>query len=283
MTAHARSFLSDDDVRHYEEKGYLSPVPVLDLHEVRRFRQAYDEYEASVSEHLASVPPRDRYVFFSETHAFLPWAYELATRPRILDAVESLLGPDLLIWDSRWFTKRPGDPTYISWHQDGTYWALKPPKVCTAWIALSRSFIENGALQVIPGSHTRGQLPHTDTFDPVNALARGQEIAVTVDEKQAVTLTLEPGEMSLHHIGVVHGSKPNTSDEPRIGFAVRFVATEVKQDVERTPVAMLVRGEDRHGHFELLEPPTELDPRAIADKREAIVRRVYSNLLSIQL
>lgn len=270
--------LASDLVRRYDTDGCVFPIRVLDDAEVERFRTAYDEYEASLGAELASVAPRDRYVFFAETHAFLPWAYELATRPSVLDAVESLLGPDLLIWDSRWFTKRPGDPTYVSWHQDGTYWSLNPPKVCTAWIALSRSFAGNGAMQVVPGTHVGGQLTHVDTFDEANALARGQEIAVEVDEADAVILTLEPGEMSLHHIGVVHGSKANTSDESRIGFAVRFIAAEVKQDVE-SAIAMVARGQDRHGHFQLLEPPYSMDPDEIAVRRAEIIDRMYSNLL----
>jgi non-heme Fe2+,alpha-ketoglutarate-dependent halogenase len=270
--------LAPDLVRRYDTDGFVSPIRVLDDAEVSRFRTAYDEYEVSLGAQLASVPARDRYIFFAETHAFLPWAYELATRPPVLDAVESLLGADLLIWDSRWFTKRPGDPTYVSWHQDGTYWSLNPPKVCTAWIALSRSFAGNGAMQVVPGTHVGGQLPHVDTFDETNALARGQEIAVEVDEADAVILTLEPGEMSLHHIGVVHGSKANTSDEPRIGFAVRFIAAEVKQDVE-SAIAMLARGEDRHGNFKLLEAPYSVHPDEIEAKRTEIVERMYSNLL----
>lgn len=272
------SALAPDLVRRYEADGFVFPIRVLTDHEVERFRDAYDAYEGGLGPELASVAARDRYVYFAETHAFLPWAFELATRPAVLDAVESLLGPDLLIWDSRWFTKRPGDPTYISWHQDGTYWSLDPPKVCTAWIALSRSFAGNGAMQVVPGTHLGGQLPHVDTFDAANALARGQEIAVEVDEEDAVTLTLEPGEMSLHHIGVVHGSKPNLSDESRIGFAVRFIAAEVKQDVERA-IAMLVAGEDRHGHFELLDPPESDDPAVIAGRRSEIIERMYSNLM----
>jgi ectoine hydroxylase-related dioxygenase (phytanoyl-CoA dioxygenase family) len=270
--------LAPDLVRRYEADGYVLPVRVLDEPGVARYRAAYDEYEAGLGEQLAAVPARDRYIFFAETHAFLPWAYELATQPAVLDAVESLLGPDLLIWDSRWFTKRPGDPTYISWHQDGTYWSLDPPKVCTAWIALSRSFAGNGAMQVVPGTHAGGQLPHVDTFDEANALARGQEIAVDVDEAHAVTLTLEPGEMSLHHIGVVHGSKPNTSDESRIGFAVRFIAAEVRQNVE-SAIAMLARGDDRYGNFELLEPPASADPAVIDARRAEIIDRMYSNLL----
>jgi non-haem Fe2+, alpha-ketoglutarate-dependent halogenase len=270
--------LSPELVSRYADDGYLTPIRVLDDNEVAGFRAAYEGYESQLGERLASVAARDRYVFFAETHAYLPWAYALATHPNVLDAVESLLGPDLLVWDSRWFTKRPGDATYISWHQDGTYWSLDPPKVSTAWIALSRSVAANGAMQVVPRSHLGGQLPHVDTFDAENALARGQEIAVSVDEASAVTLVLEPGEMSLHHIGVVHGSKPNRSDEPRIGFAVRFIAAEVRQDVEN-PIAMLVRGEDRYGHFTLLEPPTSDEPADIEARRADIVRRMYSHLL----
>lgn len=270
--------LAPDLVRRYEVDGYVFPIRVLDEPGMTLYRAAYDEYEASLGEQLAALPARDRYIFFAETHAFLPWAYELATQPAVLDAVESLLGPDLLIWDSRWFTKRPGDPTYISWHQDGTYWSLNPPKVCTAWIALSRSFTGNGAMQVVPGSQAGGQLPHADTFDEANALARGQEIAVDVDEAHAVTLTLEPGEMSLHHIGVVHGSKPNRSDESRIGFAVRFIAAEVRQEVE-SAIAMLARGDDRYGNFQLLDPPDSTHPDAIEGRRAEIIDRMYSNLL----
>jgi ectoine hydroxylase-related dioxygenase (phytanoyl-CoA dioxygenase family) len=265
-------------VQQYEQDGYVAPIRVLDDAKVARFRAAYDRYEADVADQMAALPARDRYVLLAETHAFLPWAYELATEPGVVDAVASVLGPDVLIWDSRWFTKRPGDATYVSWHQDGTYWALDPPKVCTAWIALSRSFAGNGAMQVVPGTHTGGQLPHVDTFDEANALARGQEIAVEVDDEDVVTLELEPGEMSLHHIGVVHGSQPNGSDEPRIGFAVRFIAAEVRQEGEAT-IAMLARGEDRYGNFELLDPPTSSDAGEIEGRRAKVVARVYGNLL----
>jgi hypothetical protein len=266
------------ELRAYERDGYLSSIRVLDDREVARFREAYEDYERSLGERLAAVPPRDRYVFFAETHAYLPWAFELATRPRVLDAVAAILGPDLLIWDSRWFTKKPHDPTYVTWHQDGTYWALDPPKVCTAWIALSRSSEANGAMKVIPGSHLGADLPHRDTFADDNALARGQEIAVEVDEAQAVPLVLEPGEMSIHHIGVVHGSEPNRSDEARIGVAVRFVAPEVRQDVEKA-MAVLARGEDRFGNFELLEVPTDSSPAAVERLRAEIVERMYGNLM----
>ena len=197
----------------------------------------------------------------------------------MLDAVEAILGPDLLVWHTRWFTKHPGDETYVSWHQDGTYWGLRPPKVCTAWIALTRSDDGSGCMRVVPGSQRAGQLPHRDTWAEKNALTRGQEIAVEVDEAEAVSLVLEPGEMSLHHIGIVHGSGVNRSQEPRIGFAVRFVAPEVRQDAESS-FAMLVRGEDRHGHFELLDPPEAAGPDELLERGRRVVDRLYKNLLS---
>lgn len=270
--------LSPEEVLRYDEQGYLAGIPVLTAAEAKRFRTAYHAYEESLGGRLPAMPAKDRYVFFAETHAYLVWAHELATHPNVLDAVEAILGPDLMIWDSRWFTKKPHDPTYVSWHQDGTYWSLDPPKVCTAWIALSRATKRNGAMQVVPGTHVGDALPHRDTFADDNALARGQEIAVDVDESEAVTLALEPGQMSIHHIALVHGSKPNDSDEWRIGLAVRFIAPEVRQDVD-SAIAMLVRGEDRYGHFDLIEPPTSDESEAIEDRRAQIVERMYGNLL----
>jgi ectoine hydroxylase-related dioxygenase (phytanoyl-CoA dioxygenase family) len=233
-----------------------------------RFRSRFEEYERSIALELDRRPPREHRRFFTDTHTFLPWVYELASHPRVLDAAGSVLGPDLLVWSTQWFPKRPGDPSFVSWHQDGTYWTLDPPRVCTAWIAISRSDDANGCMRVVPGSHAGGQLPHRDTFAAANVLSRGQEIAVEVDESQARSLVLAPGEISLHHIGIVHGSRPNRSDEPRIGLAVRFVAPDVRQGTD-TPHAMLVRGRDAFGHFQLLEPPLEVGDEAKLEQLRA--------------
>lgn len=271
--------LTQQQVLAYEANGYLAPIPVLGDDEVEPLLSAYHEYERSLARRMKTVPARDQYLFLAETHAYLPWAYELVSQPRALDAIESILGPNLLVWDTRWFTKRPRDSAYVSWHQDGTYWALDPPLACTAWIALSRSNRGNGAMQILPGSHQTGQLPHQDTFAADNVLARGQDISVEVDESKTVTICLMPGEMSIHHIGVVHGSKPNISDEWRIGLAVRYIAPEVRQRGER-PIGMLVRGEDRFGHFELLDhPPAETTAAQIEARRPEIIQRMYRNLL----
>jgi ectoine hydroxylase-related dioxygenase (phytanoyl-CoA dioxygenase family) len=268
------------DVQQYERDGYLCPLALLDATETERFRADYEAFERLLADEIATKPAA-QVQLLSETHTFLPWAFDLATRPEVTDAVESILGPDLLIWHSRWFTKRPDDGTFVSWHQDGTYWALEPPRVCTAWIALSRSDDESGCMRVVPGTHRAGQLPHRETFEARNALTRGQEIEVEVDEAEARSLVLEPGQFSLHHIGVVHGSGPNRSADARIGFAVRFVAPEVRQNVEHS-FAMLVRGVDAYGHFELLRPPAAGEPDELIARGRRVVDRLYANLLSRQ-
>jgi chlorinating enzyme len=201
----------------------------------------------------------------------------MASNPRVLDAVESVLGPNLLAWDTNWFTKMPGDKTYVSWHQDGTYWNLRPPSAVTAWVALSPVFAENGCMRVIPGTHTTPFLPQRETYVPDNALSRGQEIAVEVDEARAVDLVLAPGEASLHHIWIVHGSKANTTITPRIGLAIRYVRPEVVQESPNRPLAILVRGRDDCGNFELLPPPE--DETADAAAHTAIIDRIRSSVL----
>ena len=139
-------------------------------------------------------------------------------------------------------------------------------------MALTPSNAKNGAMAVIPGSHTMDQVPHRDTFDRHNLLTRGQEVAVEVDEVQQVLLVLRPGEMSLHHVRLVHGSAPNPSGDRRIGFAIRYIPTSVAQ-TEGEDSATLVRGEDRFGHFALEpRPDRDLDPELLALHKEITER-----------
>jgi ectoine hydroxylase-related dioxygenase (phytanoyl-CoA dioxygenase family) len=178
----------------------------------------------------------------------------------LLDAVEDVLGPDLLCWNSSFFTKEPRGPGFVSWHQDATYWGLSEPDVLTAWVAFTPSTRANGNMRVVPASH-RAPAPHVDTFHPHNLLSRGQEITVEVDERDAVDIVLDAGEMSLHHVLMVHGSGANPSDDRRIGFAIRYVPTRVRQTGGPRDSATLVRGIDAFGHFELEpRPDTDLEP-----------------------
>jgi hypothetical protein len=236
--------LTASEVAQYERDGIIFPIPVLTPEEAAGFRRAFEE----LAGRLGGRPVAQA---LGHTQAYFRWAYDLATHPRVLDAVEGLLGPDILLWTVSIFPKYPRDPGYISWHQDGTYWGLDSVRVTTAWIALTDSTVDNGCMRVVPGSHHRPILPHRDTYAADNRLSRGQEIEVEVDERDAVDVVLRAGEMSLHHVNIIHGSNPNRSDGSRIGFAPRFTTPETSQVDGEPMTAVLARGRDRHGHFRL--------------------------------
>ena len=122
-----------------------------------------------------------------------PWLYDLTLNNQVLDAVETVLGPDILVWSAGFFHKDAASKDFVSWHQDSTYWGLEPPDIVTAWIALTPSLPESGCMRVVPGSHKKGQIRHTDTFSDGNLLSRGQQVNVEVDEETAHDIALQPG------------------------------------------------------------------------------------------
>jgi non-haem Fe2+, alpha-ketoglutarate-dependent halogenase len=249
--------LTTAQVEQYREEGFVSPVRVMSEAAAGEYRRRLEAFEATSGGPLGGD-------LRHKSHLLFTWLAELVRHDRILDAIEDLYGPDLLCWSTNFFIKEKANPAFVSWHQDSTYWGLSKPDVVSAWIAFTSAHSGNGAMQVIPGSHKVDQIPHRDTFDKHNLLTRGQEVAVDVDESKAVTITLEPGEMSLHHVRLVHGSPPNTSDDRRIGFAIRYVPTSVSQ-IAGEDSATLVRGTDRFGHFELEPRPSrDLDPALVA-------------------
>ena len=248
---------SDPGAAHYERNGYLFPIRVLAPEEAQGCWQRMRT--------LRRERPKEAAAAFSfNPHYLLPWLYDLARHPRILDAVERILGPDVLVWSTGFFNKEAHDPSYVSWHQDSTYWGLDPPDIVSSWLAFTPSRRANGCMRVVPGTHSLGQIGHDDSFAEHNLLSRGQEVALEVDEGQAVDVELQPGEASLHHVRIVHGSNPNPTAVPRIGFVVRYAAAHCRQIGGRVPAA-LVRGEDRYGHFDPLpRPRKEFDPAALA-------------------
>jgi ectoine hydroxylase-related dioxygenase (phytanoyl-CoA dioxygenase family) len=233
----------------YEKNGVVLPISVLSEGEVC---EAMRQFESLKQRDGGKLSNRSN----EKCHLLLPGLARLVRHARILDAVESILGPNILCWGSGFSAKDAGDGTYFSWHQDSTYWGLSSTDVVTAWVALTSSTSESGCVKVIPASHTE-QLPHRDTYAERNLLSRGQEISVEVDETKAVHLCLQPGEMSLHHIRLIHGSDPNRSGHSRIGFAIRYIPTRVYQTDGKT-TAMLVRGVDDYRNFEA-EPVPESD------------------------
>jgi hypothetical protein len=257
--------LTDAHVAAYRREGIHFPVDVLSAGEAARVLAGLEAIEAA---HGGRLPPRIN----QKPHLLYPFLADLVRHPKILDAVEDVLGPDLLCWSAQFFAKNAHDPSFVSWHQDGTYWGLSSPDVVTAWVALTPSTPENGCMEVVPGTQLR-QVEHVDTFAETNLLSRGQEIAVEVRQEDKVSVVLAPGQMSLHHVLIFHGSEANRADTRRVGFAIRYIPTHVRQLNGPRESATLVRGTDRHGHFDLEPAPeAEMHPDAVA-RHGAIVDR----------
>jgi non-haem Fe2+, alpha-ketoglutarate-dependent halogenase len=251
--------LTRAQVEAFAREGYHSPLRALSSEQAAGYRARLEGLEASLGTPLMKTGLRNK------PHLALAWADELVRHPKILDAVEDILGPNLLCWSSSLFLKEPHDPSYISWHQDSTYWGLSHPDIVTAWLALSVSDVANGCMRVVPGTQLMDQLPHKDTFAANNLLTRGQEVQVDIGDQRVVDILLQPGEFSLHHVRIVHGSDPNNADYRRLGFAVRYLPTYVKQTAGPRDSAMLVRGVDNYHHFEMEpRPKADLDPDALA-------------------
>ena len=249
--------LTAAQIAQFETDGYIAPIRIMSEADAAEVRRRLEEFEGRTGGPLQGD-------LRHKAHLLFPWLADLIRVAPMLDAVEDLYGPDLLCWSTNFFIKEARNPAFVSWHQDSTYWGLSKPDVVTAWVALTPSNLSNGAMAVIPGSHKLDQIPHRDTFHQHNLLTRGQEVAVDVDAKQAVALDLAPGEMSLHHVRLVHGSPPNPSDDRRIGFAIRYIPTSVYQ-LEGEDGATLVRGVDRVNRFEHEPCPTaELAPEFVA-------------------
>jgi chlorinating enzyme len=239
--------LASEQIQQYAKNGVVTPVAVLSPEETRRYLTAYEELEKALGGHPRATQ-------LSLTHLYFPWAYELVTHPNVLDAVEDLLGPDIMVWSSSIFPKKAHDPGYISFHQDGTYWGLDSTQVTTAWIALTPSTVENGCMRVAPGTHREPIHAHVETHAENNMLTRGQEVQAEIDEDGVLDVVLRPGEMSLHHVNIIHGSNANGSDRKRIGFAIRYMTPQVRQTGDANPV-VLARGRDGCRYHEVLENP----------------------------
>jgi non-haem Fe2+, alpha-ketoglutarate-dependent halogenase len=254
MTNH----LNAAQVAAYQRDGFVFPVPALSREEADTLRRDIEAFETKVGERAGTVIRKKG---FLKSMA----VYEAVSHPAILDAVESVLGPNILCWSTSLFVKDPGDAAFVAWHQDSFYWGLEPDDVCSAWIALAPSTRENGAMQVIPATHRAPQFAHKASAPgSANMLFTHEEIAVDVDAGQAVDLLLDQGDMSLHHVKLVHGSPPNRSSGHRYGLAIRYVAPHVRQDDGRA-TALLVRGKDNYGYFTPDPVPTcDMDPAVLA-------------------
>ena len=273
--------LSSAQVEGYARDGFVSPVAALASAEAARCRERLDAFERSVGGLLTSdaVDPRYR----SRTHVLLSWVHGLAAHPAVLDAVEDLIGPDILVFTSTWFIKEPGSPAIAAWHQDATYFGLRPHAHVTAWLALTEASADSGCMEFLPGSHAGGQRPHRAGVVEQSVNRARQAVVGAVDDAPAVHAPLHPGQFSLHHTLLMHRSQPNRARDRRIGLAISYIPTHVRHLGARQPPAMLVRGADRYGHFELEPAPAaDMDAaaRAAYDRSYEGYRSAYSEQVS---
>lgn len=257
--------LTEKQIADFHRDGFLSPVTVMTEDEAAGFRARLEAAEAE-------WPDATQGVHRNNAHLNLKVLDELTHHPAILDAVEDLLGPDLLICGTVLFIKEAGDPGFVSWHQDVKYMGLDPYEdAVTIWLALSPSTPETGCMRMSPGSHKAGLHDHDDTYGETNILTRGQEVA-GVDESTAVDLHLRPGQMSFHHLTVLHASAPNNGDDRRIGFVIQsFVKPNVSQ-TKGTTYAQLARGSRGDSSMpEIGRPTSDMNPAdvVIRDKVNA--------------
>jgi chlorinating enzyme len=244
--------LSDAQIRQFHDQGFVFPLSCLRPGEARQYRDRFETYERTIGE---SAHRRLRI----KAHLAFPWLVELARHPRILDAVEDILGPDLLVYLSSLWFKNARDPSFVSWHQDSAYYGLEPHDEITAWVAFTDSTVENGCVRVLPGTHRGPDHRHVETYDPNNLLSRGQSIA-GLDDRHAVDMVLRAGEFSIHHERLVHGSNTNVTADRRLGMSFIYIPTRVRSVVGRRP-ALLVRGRDTYGHWDPDPVPRfDLDP-----------------------
>ena len=255
--------LTKSQIEQYHDEGFISPVRVISEQEAHLIKQELEMVEAEFPEEINAESRNNLHLSF----AFLD---ALAHNEIIVDAMEDLIGPNISLWASVMFIKEPSSKHYVSWHQDATYMGLDSLNFPTPWVALSPSNKETGCMTMIAGSHKTKIQEHEDTFAENNILTRGQVIQ-NVDESKAVDLILEPGEMSIHHGAVIHGSQPNNSNHRRIGFSLQsYMPPNIKQIVGRN-IWTHVRGKKREDEDGILldRPKFNMDPATVEQRRIA--------------
>ena len=247
--------LSQAQVDQFWNEGYCAPFDCLTPEEAAAARASLEAYEASVD------GPIDKHMRV-KCHLGFMWLWDLVHSPKMLDAVEDLIGPNILLYLSTFWFKNPGDGKKVSWHQDSAYYGLEPHDVITLWLGFTESNEDNGCVQIIPRTHLGAEYIHKETYAEDNLLARGQTIE-DIDDSEAVKFILKPGQFSMHHERLVHGSAPNRSNDRRMGMSFTFLPTHVKCTLPgRT--AILCRGVDEYGYWGRdPEPTKDFDPECM--------------------
>lgn len=261
--------LTQAQTERYERDGYVYPVDVFPREQALAYGAALEAFEQTHGFQLGKG-----YNF--KPHLLFTWVDAVVHHPAVLDAVEDLIGPDIRLFHLSVWPKNAHDAAFVSWHQDATYFGLEPTEQVTAWVALSDAPVAAGCMEVIPGSHKRGQHHHHTDPSPHNLLSRGQTMSAVPDNPRTDFMAVSAGQMSMHHTYLMHRSGPNNTDHRRVGLGISYIPAHVRCRSATRLTAMLVRGADRYGYFDD-EPRPVVDygdaERAFHEKAVALFRQ----------
>ena len=248
----SQSFVIDQAhiARTYAQDGFVVPIDVISQDEARALRTDLESAEAELFNE-----PEKLALLKAYPDRLLPLFSALTRNKTLILAASAVLGPDLMVWGASLFIKEGNSPKIVSWHQDLTYWGLDDIAETTCWVALSEAYEASGCMKFVPGSHKTKIFPHIDTYAEDNLLSRGQEIAVEVNEKDAVLAELDAGQASMHHGLMIHGSGSNVTGDRRIGLAIRYIKPSMKQITGDRLIVSLVSGQDDFGNFKIADAP----------------------------
>jgi len=230
------AYLSSNQLKQYKDEGFVSPINVFSKEKAKEIRDEIELIEKEIPEEFEKS---GRY----NAHLISPLLDEVTHDPKILDAVQSLIGEDILVCGTTLFIKNPNEKGFVSYHQDAKYIGLEPHNWVTAWVAITDSNEHNGCMRMWSGSHKDNLKEHDQKFNQGNLLTRGQTVQ-NVPKEKITPLVLTAGQMSLHHPTTVHGSDINKSDDRRIGFVIQsYIGANVKQVLGKNSV-QIARGKD---------------------------------------
>ena len=265
--------LTQAQVDSYRYNGFLFPIPALSPEEVATCLAGVARLEAELGSPIAQADIKWR----SHAHAHSPWFNDLIRHPRILDAIEDVIGPNILVWTSTFFIKEPHSPTFAAWHQDGAYFGFEPKEQVNAWVALTDATAEAGCMEQL-SFRGNPRLLHHAALGLAHSINRaGQTIVDPFDDSEPVAMALPAGSFSLHHELALHRSAPNRASHRRVGIGLNYIPTHVRVNGPIRLQAMLVRGEDSYGHFDLIDPPAAERDAASLGVHEQIVDRYRAN------
>jgi hypothetical protein len=251
----------------FDRDGFIAPVDGVSPEQARAALDRIEAFESETGQE-ASRAIRVRAVLV------LRCLYDLVRSPRVIGALRDILGPNVGLYLSGVWSKMPGGSKFVSWHQDGAYYAFDRHSSVTAWLALTDSTEEKGCIKVIPGSHREPVHAHDETYDPDNLLSRGQSIR-DIDPDKAVSMPLRAGQFSIHHEMTVHGSTANLGSSRRLGISFSCISTDVRA-LEGPQSILLLSGENVPGHWALDPAPRfDFDPLSMAALER--VQEAYRN------